>query len=77
MLQGIGATLLFAGLNLLIALALISLARTVTGTFVSNYRADDLVLLVLSLVQGLIVQGWWSAGTGQPLEARRGRSRDC
>jgi len=58
MFEGIGMGLAFFAINLLAGAIFILAVRRVTGRFVSVYHVEDLSLLVLSLLQGLIFQ-WW------------------
>ncbi len=63
MLACLGATLLFACANLLVAAAIIASFRGLLGRFMSVYLLDDGVWVVLSLLQGL---AWslWQLGAG-------------
>ncbi len=58
MLECLGITLIFLGVNLGAAVIVILAARALTREFVSLYLAADGTLLVLSLIQALIFQGW-------------------
>ncbi|MGH7479488.1 MAG: hypothetical protein ACREJ8_07885 [Candidatus Methylomirabilales bacterium] len=58
MLECLGVTLIFLGMNLGAAVIVILAARALTQEFLSLYLATDDTLLMLSLVQGLIFQGW-------------------
>jgi hypothetical protein len=58
MLDCLGITLIFLGINLGAAVIVILAARALTREFVSLYHAADVTLLVLSLFQALIFQGW-------------------
>jgi len=58
MLEGVGATLCFAIVNLAAAVSIILVVRGLTGRFVSLYLVDDVAWLVLSVLQGLAFQ-WW------------------
>ena len=70
MLECVGATLLFAVLNVALATALILAMRSLTGRFVTVYVVNDATWLALSLLQGLTFQ-WWRELAGSP-QARRG-----
>lgn len=65
MFEGIGMGLAFFAINLLAGGTLILAVRRVTERFVSIYHVEDLSLLVLSLLQGLIFQ-WWRELTRKP-----------
>ena len=58
MLECLGITLIFLGVNLGAAVIVILATRALTREFVSLYLAADGTLLVLSLIQALIFQGW-------------------
>jgi hypothetical protein len=58
MLECLGVTFVFLGVNIAVGVIVILAARVVTGEFVSIYLASDGTLLVLSLIQGLAFQ-WW------------------
>lgn len=57
-LECVGATILFFGLNLVVAVIVILVIRRLTGHFVLLYPANDVAWLILSLAQALIFQ-WW------------------
>jgi hypothetical protein len=57
-LEGLGIGLAFYAINLLAGATLILAVRRLTGRFVSIYHVEDLSLLVLSLLQGLIFCAW-------------------
>jgi hypothetical protein len=69
MLDTLGAALMFFLVNVALGVALILGWRALTGVFVSIYQINDLTLLILSLVQGLVYQWWQEAGVA----AARGR----
>ncbi len=58
MLDCLGVTLIFLGVNLGAAVIVIVAARVLTREFLSLYLVADEALLVLSLIQALIFQGW-------------------
>ena len=58
MLEGLGLSLAFFALNLVLGVAIILAVRNLTGIFVSVYHVADLSLLLLSCLQGLIFQYW-------------------
>jgi len=58
MLESVGLIMIFLALNLGTAVAVILVARGVTGAFVSAYVTDDTVWVGLSIIQGLAFQ-WW------------------
>jgi hypothetical protein len=60
-LECVGTMVVFCGANLLVGMLAILAARFLTGGFVSLYLAADITLLVLSLLQALIFQGWLQA----------------
>jgi hypothetical protein len=71
-LECVGLTLVFFLANLGAGMAVVLLGRLLARGFVSVYLANDVTLLVLSLLQGLAFQ-WWrerqiSSG-GQGIEA--------
>ncbi|HTU01975.1 MAG TPA: hypothetical protein VMG58_09170 [Candidatus Sulfotelmatobacter sp.] len=57
-LETIGIAIAFFAFNLVLGSALILVGRTVFRHFISLYLADDIGLLILSLLQGLLVQHW-------------------
>ena len=57
-LECVGVTLVFFLVNLAAGMAVILLGRLLTRGFVSLYLANDVTLLVLSLLQGLTFE-WW------------------
>ena len=68
MLESMGVVMIFLAVNLGTAVAVVLVARGLTGAFVSAYVTDDAVWLGLSLIQGLAFQ-WWrgmSPGSGAP-----------
>jgi len=58
MLEYLGMAFVFLGINIAVAVIAIVAARVLTRGFVSLYLAGDESLLVLSLIQGLVFQGW-------------------
>jgi hypothetical protein len=58
LLECVGMALVFFGLNLAVGMVGILAGRLLTRGFVSLYLANDVVLLVLSLLQGVTFQ-WW------------------
>jgi hypothetical protein len=57
-LEGLGWSALFFGANLLMGILAVGIFRVVTGQFVTVYGLNDLLLVVLSLLQGLWFQAW-------------------
>jgi len=57
-LECVGVSLLFFGLNVGVAVIVILVIRKLGGPFVSLYPANDIAWLVLSLLQGFIFH-WW------------------
>ncbi|HSB80591.1 MAG TPA: hypothetical protein VLM91_17555 [Candidatus Methylomirabilis sp.] len=57
-LECVGLALVFLVTNLLAGMAFVLLGRLLTRGFASLYLANDVTLLVLSLLQGLTLQ-WW------------------
>jgi hypothetical protein len=55
----VGLTLVFFVLNLGLGMLPILLARSLMGRFISIYVLSDSSLLILSLLQALVFQGWW------------------
>ena len=62
-LECVGMTLLFFVVNLAAGIIAILAARVLTRGGMSLYLADDVTLLVLSLLQGLTFQ-WWREPSG-------------
>lgn len=58
MLDCLGVTLIFLGVNLGAAVVVILATRVLTREFFSLYLLADETLPVLSLIQALIFQGW-------------------
>ncbi|HKQ65202.1 MAG TPA: hypothetical protein VJZ73_09355 [Methylomirabilota bacterium] len=67
MLESVGMVLIFLAVNLVLALMIVLLARSVTGAFVSAYVTDDSVWLGLSAIQGLAFQWWRGVSATSPL----------
>jgi len=65
MLEGVGLALIFFMANVAVGMAVVFAGRLLTGGFVSLYLANDMTLLVFSLLQGLTFQWWreWQAST--------------
>jgi len=57
-LEGLGMSLIFFMINLVVGITIILCVRSVTGFFLSVYKVADLSLLVLSCFQGLLFQRW-------------------
>jgi len=66
LLESLGVIVIFLAANLLVAGLLILTARSVGPRFVSLYLADDAIVLVLSVLQGLAFQAWRGAGRRPP-----------
>ncbi len=58
MFEAIGISVVFFAINLLVAAAAILTARTLGPRFVSLYLADDVTVIALSVLQGLVFQAW-------------------
>jgi hypothetical protein len=58
MLDVVGASTMFFATNLALGIAAILAMRGLTGRFVSLYVLDDISLLLLSVVQGLLFEYW-------------------
>ena len=58
MFEALGISVVFFAINLLVAAAAILTARTLGPRFVSLYLADDVTVVALSLLQGLVFQAW-------------------
>ena len=54
-----GVCVLFLAFNIVAGALTILLVRSLTPIFVSLYTLDNIVLPVLSVVQGLIFRFWW------------------
>ena len=61
LLECLGTASVFLALNIAIGLVLILAVRSVTPLFVSLYLLNDLLLIVLSVVEGFVFQLWWRA----------------
>ena len=57
-LEGLGWGAVFFGANVLVGVLAIAIFRVVTGRFVSVYGLNDVLLVALSLLQGLWFQAW-------------------
>lgn len=57
-LELLGASVVFFVLNLVVALPVILAVRALTSHFLSVYLLNDLMLVVLSTVQGIVFQCW-------------------
>jgi small neutral amino acid transporter SnatA (MarC family) len=62
MLAWLGLTAVFFAGNVLVGMTVAHVVRTVTPLFVSLYFPNDLTLLILSALQALLFQRWWTAG---------------
>ena len=69
MLESIGTGLVFFLVNLGLGVSLILAIRTLTPWFVSLYLADNVVLLIFSLLQGLTFQ-WWRVSSAREEEGQ-------
>ena len=69
-LETLGLAIAFFAFNLVLGSTLILVGRTVLKEFISLYLADDIGLLILSLLQGLVVQHW-RLTRSCPIEWRR------
>lgn len=58
-LECIGTCILFIGLNVALGVMLVFLIRGFTPWFIAPYVVSDLMLVVLSVVQGFVFQTWW------------------
>lgn len=58
MLECLGTTVVFFGINLAAGMVIALMGRLVTRHFVSVYLANDISLLILSFLQALTLQ-WW------------------
>ncbi len=70
LLESLGVIVIFLAANLLVAGLLILTARAVGPRFVSLYLADDVIVLVLSVLQGLAFQAWRGASPLPPADGR-------
>ena len=61
-LETVGLGVLFLVANLGLATLTVALARVVTGRFVSLYAIDELVLVAVSLLQGIFFRWWRDRG---------------
>jgi hypothetical protein len=58
MLEFVGASVMFLVANLTVGLAAILVVRNMTGRFVSAYLLNDVSIVVLSTLQGLLFECW-------------------
>ena len=58
MVELVGATALFFVANLAVGTVLVLGARRLTGSFTTLYDVSDVTLLMLSLIQAAVVEGW-------------------
>lgn len=58
-LEYIGAAFVFLCLNLVLGVAIVLALRWLTPWFVSLYQVTDVVLVLLSVLQGVVFQTWW------------------
>ena len=59
LLECVGASAVFLVFNIVFGAAIILLIRTLTTRFLSLYQLGDIVVPVLSIVQGFVFQLWW------------------
>jgi hypothetical protein len=57
-LEVVGASVVFFVVNLMVGLPVILAVRAFTGQFLSVYLLNDLMLIVLSTLQGIVFCGW-------------------
>lgn len=60
-LECLGAAAMFFGFNLALGATLIGAVRASGARFVPFYVLDDVILLILSAVQGLLFLFWWKS----------------
>jgi hypothetical protein len=70
LLESLGVIVVFLAANVLVAGLLILTARSLGPRFVSLYLADDAIVLVLSVLQGLAFQAWREASPPPPADGR-------
>jgi hypothetical protein len=70
LLESLGVIVIFLAANVLVAGLLILTARSLGPRFVSLYLADDTIVLVLSVLQGLAFQAWREASPPPPADGR-------
>lgn len=73
-LEVLGLGVAFFALNLLVGVAVILIVRRATGVFLAAYLVNDVALLALSLLQGLVFAGLLRPG-GARSRPRRGGGR--
>jgi len=61
LLECLGAASMFLVVNVALGIVLVLAIRSVTPLFVSVYLLNDLLLIVLSVLQGFVFQLWWRA----------------
>lgn len=54
----VGASVMFFGLNLALGLTIVAIVRGFLSGFLSVYPLTDVSLLLLSVLQGLVFEGW-------------------
>jgi len=59
LMECVGAFCLFLSVNMVIGVAVILILRATTPRFISMYILDDVMLIILSAVQGLAFRLWW------------------
>jgi hypothetical protein len=70
LLESLGVIVVFFAANLVVGGLVILTARSVGPRFVSLYLADDVIVLVLSVLQGLAFQAWRGASPSPPPDGR-------
>lgn len=54
-----GALVLFLTVNIVAGVAIILLLRGLTTRFIALYQLDDMMLVILSGIQGFVFNIWW------------------
>ena len=55
----VGSFAVFLTMNICLGIAVVLTIRSVTTTFVSLYMLADVMLVILSMLQGFAFQLWW------------------
>jgi hypothetical protein len=72
-LEVLGLGVAFFALNVLVGVAAVLLVRGATGAFLSAYLVNDVSLVALSLLQGLVFAGLLRPAAGARSRPRRAR----
>jgi hypothetical protein len=59
-LECLGLAMVFVAANLAVGLAVILSFRAISGRHVSVYLLNDVTIVVLSVLQGMVFRWWWT-----------------